>query len=790
MAGKALDSYLEIVTRGKSRVEKTGHPEPGLDSDEIMLQMMAAGVEMLCEFGKRKEVQKSTVLATRLEKWLSDHEAGLSNESGAERSSGHLLATEVYTSVHKAVAISKASWARLTYDTASRAKLQSDAITHFRASLRGGRAAEEDPAALYALALVLAETRDVEAAIAAVKQALASESRVFTEPVDQRSFIQDLKTRVSRKQTLIECWHLLALLLSSRQEFETAEVACQATLDPFDPSSRSFGTTSEKSSASFFDKRQVIETKMTQMALAEINEGPENAVNAAAELLALYTKFFDTQKPPLTVKIDKAPPTATGTVKSFRGSIFGRHKGNVRDSALSLRSKRQSDETSRAPTIAITEDSSQMPDPPNQTQQIPRSPSHKLQKRPSKRSVRRSRTASPARSQANTSSEIGHTPEIPRSVNGDHAESLSPVPRPPTATTVTSYDPGEVGIAVTHDLRASVTAQFDSLSMTTLPPPLQPGAKPQQQHDSRTEPDFFLEPPTTRKPPFNIPPPIFSASVQRRFGLSLLNRIWLFVAALYRRARMLEDARQAVDEAFKQAKLVEAAVVARGTSSVKEFEDPCWGGMPSVEEIWADAYAEVGHLCLAEGDPHEAMIKYEGALSHYPDHPAATIGLATLLLDIYEKKIPLQPKKPSLAGDTSPKASENDSTRPVFPRFPLPGDRTSSKALPDGTSALEDSESPPDEFQEPAPPEDPWSSSPEALDLLAARDRAYGLLSALTKLGTAWDNSDAWFALARAYELSGQKEKAQEVLWWVVELEEKRPVRHWSVLGQGFKLRN
>jgi hypothetical protein len=74
------------------------------------------------------------------------------------------------------------------------------------------------------------------------------------------------------------------------------------------------------------------------------------------------------------------------------------------------------------------------------------------------------------------------------------------------------------------------------------------------------------------------------------------------------------------------------------------------------------------------------------------------------------------------------------------------------------------------------------------LDRLAARDRAYGLLSGLTKLGSGWNYSEAWFALARAYELGGQADKAREVLWWCVELEEGRAVRGWEEVGGGYVL--
>lgn len=69
--------------------------------------------------------------------------------------------------------------------------------------------------------------------------------------------------------------------------------------------------------------------------------------------------------------------------------------------------------------------------------------------------------------------------------------------------------------------------------------------------------------------------------------------------------------------------------------------------------------------------------------------------------------------------------------------------------------------------------------SPAVLNRLAARDRAYLLLSTLTNLGTGWDNSAAWYSLARSYELSKQVDKSKQALWWVVSLEDHKPVRSW-----------
>lgn len=80
-------------------------------------------------------------------------------------------------------------------------------------------------------------------------------------------------------------------------------------------------------------------------------------------------------------------------------------------------------------------------------------------------------------------------------------------------------------------------------------------------------------------------------------------------------------------------------------------------------------------------------------------------------------------------------------------------------------------------------------ATPVELYRIAARDRAYGLLSSLTKLGSGWDYSEAWFALARAYEEGGQIEKAKGVLWWCIDLEDTKPLRGWrSICAGGYVL--
>ena len=143
-------------------------------------------------------------------------------------------------------------------------------------------------------------------------------------------------------------------------------------------------------------------------------------------------------------------------------------------------------------------------------------------------------------------------------------------------------------------------------------------------------------------------------------------------------------------------------------------------------------------VAAARGLPHEALASYEVSLSYFPDHPIAVAGISTILLDIFEEKIPAEVRL-----------------------VPHPsGPMNNHSAVP--SSGL---------------------ATPAQLNRLAARDRAYMLLNTLSKLGEGWDDSETWMALARAHELSGQIDRSKECLWWVVELEDGRPVRPWSVIS-------
>lgn len=163
---------------------------------------------------------------------------------------------------------------------------------------------------------------------------------------------------------------------------------------------------------------------------------------------------------------------------------------------------------------------------------------------------------------------------------------------------------------------------------------------------------------------------------------------------------------------------------------------------------------------MSQSLKHEARTDFERALLHFPDHPQGIVGLSNVLLDIYCQDIPMEPTR----------ATEITPLSPTYAPAPTQESTGSEPKKHRLTSHIPSAEN---------------QLSPPELSRLAARDRAFGLLSTLTKLGAGWDYSEAWYALARAYEESGQVEKAKEVLWWCVELEDTHPVRNWRSVASG-----
>jgi len=795
LASKALDSYLEILVKGKARVEKSGEAELGLDDDAIALCTAAGAIEMLCKYGRRGEVEKSLDVANVVEGWLTKLKAVGSTKDVPRKQmdlpemSKRLVPGKALALGYHALGISQSCWARLTYETTSRSDLQTTAIANFRTALKPVYEEEHNVELLYSLSFMLAETRDLDAAIATVKRALYSEGRQPTTNgvvgIETAFEIEQAERSPNgvQRSLLTRCWHLLSLLLSAREDFSTSVASCEAALDLYGGRSNLYGDIKPPNSLEGLDlseKRAIIEIKITQLALIEVIDGPEAALNSSGELLSLYKKLFKyVEKPPPKVQEPSMspPPTANGTLRNLRGSILGLPKDQglrSRKTELSgqtdtttftsLHSYGSPDEATRPPTISITGEDGAVPENPSRHSHIlSRHVSKKLHKNNSHKAVgsRLSRNASPSRPATSDGPRRHLSLGLPHRNRASEPTTVDGPGSTPNPASSTPYSSDEVGVAISHDL-PSIPA---SPTATTNPPnPLNniPSTAPNMNHRNPnphppppkpSPPQHYRPTPRDLHPALpSVPEPNYPPAEESRHALTLLTKIWLLISSLYRRASMPIDAQGALAEATTHVQSIETAIAARDGSSALSFSTPGYGNLKSSDELWADILSEQAALHIHLDKKDQASAAYESALGYCPYHLPATVGLCNILLDEYAAP----PSATSPSPYPAPPPPKPKFT-PLLASIPPPKSTSTSNPTP-----------------------------PLPLDLLlprlAARDRAYGLLSALTKSGQGWDCSEAWFALARAYEESGEVERAKEALWWVVELEGGRPVRGWGCI--------
>ncbi|KAL8718439.1 MAG: hypothetical protein Q9225_004423 [Loekoesia sp. 1 TL-2023] len=784
LAAKAFDTYIELVSKGRARVEKSGESEVGLDDDTTVLRTTAAGIQMLCFYGQRKQVERAQEIATVLESWLEkirspsdpvasadDNPADLKNQHNRP---GWPVSREASAVAHRSLGICRAYWARLTYETSSRPELHSKAIASFRMALSYAPADKDSGETHYALAIILAETRDIDAAIDSAKRAISfctrneEESTQLVHPIDSE---KNQNTRV-----LFKAWHLLAFLLSARQDFATAIASCEAAYELYSDLLETPEYHNAAGRLALSERQYITELKMSQLVLSEILDGPEEAVNACGDLLGLYNQLFvepeasTAQAPAIAVSSPNgtlsASQTANGTIRSARQSLLGRSKEAVGSlSRIGHHSNHipitgeTSPGISRDANISLIQNGLTAEKKYQPPHHLARQESKKLQKRQSRKSIasdRRDRGPSPNKSSLASGSEDS-AQAIPLRVSNLKRSSLE-TSRDGSTLGDQTRGPEEVGVAVTDNASSH---QKHPASKQTEPSRLPPTTSHTTYRKNQNLAPDFPKPPTSessKAPPvsshstYSLPDPIYTSADVNRHALTLLTRIWLLIAQLYRDAGMPVDAQGALSEAFRQAQSIEAAVAA-AESSAQALSSPGCGNVKSVTEVWADVHAEQAALHLQLGNADAANEAYEKALGWFPDHNAATVGLSNMLLDYYDREEPAVKLTKSPTG--LPKS------KPVLASL------LTSKHAEGGT-----------DHHSPGADE-----SPTLLSRLAARDRTNGLLSMLTKSGRGWDDSEAWSALARVYEQSGQIDKAKEALWWVVELEDSRPLRDWSCVG-------
>lgn len=607
LAFKAFDSYLEIVKKGKARVDKTGHMEPSLDDDATVLETIAQCIQALCRYGQRPASEKAYQLGLELEDWLAklpqitsqDTPTPVIEEHGELHSPHPPVPPHTIALAWQAIGLSQANWSRITYEASARTEIQQKAIRCLRKSLSADLGRSKDIRSFYALGLLLAERRELTAAIETVRTALTTSK-------DQEENYDLVYGPYWQERSLIPVWHLLALLLSARQDYSMAARACEGALEQFKDNTVLFGKANqgfrsehlneaEKGTAAEdrrglvddmddAEKESILEVKMTQLALVELLEGPDVAVNASFELLTLFSRLFGNVAAQTTLNTPKAvePPKTSGTLRSIRGTIFG---GNDRSrpptrqvyAAPSDRNPRPQTAVtvrSSAPTIQVTGDAGAMAEsrPRTSTSSVRRNRSatgrsNSLQKRERSHSRQRSSSIGAIVSSHGPTVVDGDVFFTPAGVEDQEKEQQSDF---------FTYSSKRQSAARSSSFRARPVGHLNSYLST----------------QSKSTDYSELSVDNAYASTCILPLVHFPKDKERSQRVVLLIRVWLMIAGFYRRAGMQEDSKGAITEAQRLIQSLESDL-ARDPSGSGSLKAPSWAEKKSVEDLWSDLYAEV-----------------------------------------------------------------------------------------------------------------------------------------------------------------------------------------------------
>lgn len=610
LAFHAFNSYMEIVKKGKARIDKTGHPEPSLDDDATVLATVSQAIIALCKYGFHDVAETARDLGIDLEEMLQKLRPPLPNGGSGistvdeENGDGVVLhprvPARIYALSWQAVGLSQAYWSRVTFNASERIDLQTKAIRSLQKSLSPETGNPTDIRSLFTLSVLLAEQRELTAAIDIVKAALLSNKTSAEQKHHDAPYW--------RERSLIPLWHLLALLLSARQDYTMAARACEAAFEQFSDPEVLFG--SQALQGSFrsehlneaetrydgqhpyglvddmddLEKEGIIEIKITQLTLLELLEGPEAAVNASQELLVLYTRLFGPMQLKSLAIVAKpspeAPKSSAGTLRSIRGSIFG-HRSEKRASQ-SRRSNTLGSEKSTIPserphttqtvlghaamppTIEVTKENDE---PQRSTRPTsvrgPRGESvrtNSLKKRDGSTQQRRAHSSGggPRDSEVYFTAE-GVTATVQQGFSGwSNTNSSTTGQSAPRGRGLVRFDSPVTSVRGTTN--GSTLGVSHSLSYAN---PL---------------------------PIINFP----EGQIERQ-RRTILVKVWLMIASFYRRCKMYGDARDAIHEAKKLVDGLEVEI-SKDIGGSATPRSPGWGGKICLEELIGDVHAQVRPL--------------------------------------------------------------------------------------------------------------------------------------------------------------------------------------------------
>lgn len=605
MAFNAFDTYAELISRGKARAEKSGEVDLDLDDDETALRTAAEAIRVACRYGSEAAADRVLKISETLGRWMSKVSSNdIVNSDGDDNTTSQRmngthpqtrLSPETAAIAYRALGIAQAHYARSTYDPTVRKEMQQKAFDNFTQALSQGLPDAQCTESLYGLALLTAERRDISGGIKLAKRALANpqetQSLAAADGVlhdEEIEEAEDEDISFAKQRKLLPVFHLLALLLCAREDYQLAAATCEAAFDQFgsalnDMMSRESAPSVPESTIGrrrkprtadpstladmmdSFEKHAMLEIKMTQLALTELLDGAEAAVNATSGLFALYAALFGNINAdvahlrPSKSTYSLPPPTkpSTGTVRS----IMSRTKANK----------------------SLTNQNGYMTSLPNTSAVFATRPGTSTAHADSM-SIRTSQDKHNLATQQTPSRSSSLRKKVGSLRHPHHS-----------VETIQEKEPLESAPAIESGIPAIGHAQNASSPIRPIAHNMAMGSEPQPAGKHGQQPpaqDTRLPVPLPHSPPG--PPPQFVITQARRLKMSLLIQVWLFVATLYINAGVFDDANDAIEEANKLNSALELEVSANGCS-VKNFQDRGWASGASVEELWADVHSQVCH---------------------------------------------------------------------------------------------------------------------------------------------------------------------------------------------------
>lgn len=631
LAMHAFNSYVELVNKAKARAEKTNNHELGFDSNDSVLLTAAEAVRVLCRYGDHDQGEKAMEVIKTIEAWTSTNKSEPENgvngthedeEVGEHGDRNHpdyaRLQSTTLAAAYRAIGFAKAHWARLTYETDTRSKLQAEALQSLE------RAQTHDEGSIetaYALARLLAETSEVGLATEVIKAAIARSNADENEEEDDEETSSE---EVYKERQLVPLWHLLALCLSAKDDYEQAAKMCQTAFDQFGDPSTLFGDDTNRDSIESekthgrstrgiadqmdnFERESLVQVKMSQLALVELMDGAEAAVNISHELLALYGRLFGSFE--LMKPISKPPPTAASAAPSRLGGTLRSLAGSIRPrsarASLEKDSYKKTSIKSGAEPRTSTTSAGQQATANSSAIGVP--------------------IAITVTNEDGVPTEKPHHHHFPFKMRGQHGDwrdhgNLKSAGSNSSMREKRSPNTGERPLSTVNETPNAQQLSDSNVAASSAPEKSEardePGSPEQPlkeaahnaPHDAWPPPSGHKDQPPRQDVRLPAPHPSSSVRSQIRFPsaqdrqqkISLLVKIWLFIAGLYVRADLFDDAGGAIDEAHKLVESFDMEIGAEHASARRFFEKG-WAGGKCVDELWADVWAAVRPSAFLKG---------------------------------------------------------------------------------------------------------------------------------------------------------------------------------------------